>query len=252
MSTKTTKPAVTAAGINQKETCLSANSIIKFRFHEDDLDVVRDGEKVWVSLTKACRNLGLAEQRQAAKLKAKGWATTTVMVGVGEDGKNREMLFLDLDSVPMWLATIELSRVAEEIRPKLERYQVECARVLRDYFFGRSIDRQYIADLSELKFRFKELESTVKGIDKATVADWAHKVRTRLTPKERRWLGGQMYKESLRAGMIPGRAIADDPKYTVRTYPIGILETHFARLLDVLRSKGKGLKQTVLSFPEAR
>jgi hypothetical protein len=46
---------------------------------------------------------------------------------------------LHLDSFPMWLATIESSRVAEHVRPKLVKYQKECARVLRDHFFGTQV-----------------------------------------------------------------------------------------------------------------
>jgi antirepressor protein len=44
---------------------------------------------------------------------------------------------LHLDSMPMWLATVEPNRVAPDVRPKLVRYQNECAQVLHDHFFGR-------------------------------------------------------------------------------------------------------------------
>ena len=40
------------------------------------------------------------------------WATTAFNAVVGADGKNREMFMLHLDSLPMWLATIEPSRVS--------------------------------------------------------------------------------------------------------------------------------------------
>src|SRR5205807_4561710 len=45
---------------------------------------------------------------------------------------------IDLECLPMWLATIPASRVAPHVRPKLERYQRECARALGHYCFGRS------------------------------------------------------------------------------------------------------------------
>lgn len=144
MSTKTTKPAVTAAGIKPKECYLSENSIIKFRFHEDDLDVVRDGEKVWVALRRACENLGMDYSGQLAKLKRYDWAGME-MISIPSPGGAQEAAFLDLEAVPMWLATIDVNRVKEEHRAKLVRYQKECARVLRDYFFGRSIDRQVVS-----------------------------------------------------------------------------------------------------------
>lgn len=114
------------------------NEIIKFDFHGDNLDVIRDEHGgIHLSLRRMCDNLGLAFQPQIAKLQEKPWATITMIVTVAEDGKSREMACLALKSVPMWLATIETSRVAEAIRPKLERYQCECADCLYERFMGK-------------------------------------------------------------------------------------------------------------------
>lgn len=107
------------------------------RFQGDVIQAIRQGNEVWVVVRRVCDALGIAEQRQATKLREKHWATTTLMVAVAEDGKNRELFCVSLDSLPMWLATIEASRVNPESRPKLIAYQRECARVLRDHFFGK-------------------------------------------------------------------------------------------------------------------
>lgn len=111
-------------------------AIVKVPFHGDELLAQQDERGVWVMVKRVCESIGLTEQRQMEKIKSKPWATTTMMVVVAEDGKNREMMALHLDSLPMWLATIDAGRVAPEVRAKIERYQVECARVLRDHFFG--------------------------------------------------------------------------------------------------------------------
>jgi hypothetical protein len=113
------------------------NSIVEVPFYAESVQTVREGDSVWVVVKRVCEALGIAEQRQAAKLKAKPWATTTLVVAVAEDGKNREVFCLDLESLPMWLATIDANKVAPEARFKLVAYQKECARVLRDHFFGR-------------------------------------------------------------------------------------------------------------------
>jgi hypothetical protein len=76
--------------------------------------------------------------KHASKLRAKAWATTTLKVAVAEDGRSREMFALHIDSVPMWLATIEPSRVSEATRAKLSRYQCEAARVLAAHFLPRT------------------------------------------------------------------------------------------------------------------
>lgn len=88
-------------------------------------------------LRRVCAALGIDDSTQQVKLKGKAWATTGFIPAVDASGKVRIQFCIDLDSLPMWLATIEPSRVSEDIRPTLSRYQVECARVLRDYFFGQ-------------------------------------------------------------------------------------------------------------------
>ena len=123
-------------------------------FHGDALLVHQDERGVWVVLKRVCEALGLTEQRQMQKLQSKPWAVTTMMVATGPDGKNYEMLAVHLDTLPMWLATIDVNRVAEPVRAKLGRYQVECARVLRDHFFGRQPDARWeetMAALGELR-----------------------------------------------------------------------------------------------------
>jgi hypothetical protein len=63
------------------------------------------------------------------------------------------MSMIDLDALPMWLATIESSRVAEPAREKLVRYQREAAAVLRDHFLGRReppYGMQHLADLTSV------------------------------------------------------------------------------------------------------
>lgn len=112
-------------------------AIQTFNFHGDALDVLPDGERLWVSVRRVCDALGVLPHGQIEKLRAKPWATTQTICAVADDGKTREMVMLDLDGLPMWLATIEPSRVAEHAREKLVRYQREAAAVLRDHFLGR-------------------------------------------------------------------------------------------------------------------
>jgi hypothetical protein len=51
-------------------------------------------------------------------------------------GREQRMFSVHLDTVPMWLATIETGRVRPEVREKLVRYQKEAARVLAEHFMG--------------------------------------------------------------------------------------------------------------------
>lgn len=110
--------------------------LVKVAFHGDELLAHQDERGVWVVLKRVCEALGLQAHGQAAKLKDKPWAVTQTICATGPDGKNYEMMALHLDALPMWLATIDAGRVAPAVRAKIERYQVEAAKVLRDHFFG--------------------------------------------------------------------------------------------------------------------
>lgn len=94
-----------------------------------------DGE-VFVPIRPLCDALGLAVQRQLAKLKAKPWAVITLKVMTGADGKAYRMAAVDLRSLPLWLATIEPSRVKPEARPALVAYQREACDVLYRHFLA--------------------------------------------------------------------------------------------------------------------
>lgn len=111
--------------------------VVRVPFHGQHLEAVRHDGRVWVSIRRVCDALGLSADAQRVKLQDKPWATTAMIAVVAEDLKRRELAMIDLDSLPMWLATIEPARVAPESRERLELYQVEAARVLRDHFFGR-------------------------------------------------------------------------------------------------------------------
>jgi hypothetical protein len=52
----------------------------------------------------------------------------------GTDAKQYEMLMLPLDYLNGWLFGIDVSRIKEELKPRLMEYQSECFRVLADYF----------------------------------------------------------------------------------------------------------------------
>lgn len=115
------------------------SAIVEVPFYGDKIQACREGEAVSVVIKRVCEALGIDHARQLQKLKSKPWATVGLMSTVAEDGKSRDVACVNLDALPMWLATIEPSRVSESVRAKLAAYQTECARVLRDHFFGRAV-----------------------------------------------------------------------------------------------------------------
>jgi hypothetical protein len=117
-----------------------ASEILRFNFRGDELDVVRlpDGD-VGVPLKRLCEVLGpdVEGQRQrlarAATLGA-AWAALPSIKAVDATGGVRDLLILPRRSIPMWAATIDASRVSDEVRPKVIAYQDECADVLAAAF----------------------------------------------------------------------------------------------------------------------
>lgn len=107
-------------------------------FEGETLEANRDAGTVWVSVRRACESLGIDFSTQLAKLKEKSWAVMGQRPTTGPDGKTYEATCLDLESFPMWLATIDSARVSDEARPKLDRYQRLAAAVLRRHFFGEA------------------------------------------------------------------------------------------------------------------
>ena len=99
-----------------------------------------DGD-VWVDVRKTCGEIGIEYEPQRQKLRDPSrcpWATTSEMMVVAGDQKIREGIALQLDGFPMWLATVETGRIANEsAKATLVAYQKEASRVLREHFFGR-------------------------------------------------------------------------------------------------------------------
>jgi hypothetical protein len=114
------------------------NNIVKVGFHGGEIEAVKQGNDVWVSVRRACEHLGIASNGQVEKLKEKEWAVNKMILSTGPDGKKYQSFMLHLDSVPMWLATIDTNRVHEDVRSLLVAYQKEAAKVLREHFFGTS------------------------------------------------------------------------------------------------------------------
>ena len=103
-------------------------------FYGDKLDVVtmEDG-KPGIVARRLVDNLGLDWGNQTRKLENPLF-NCCVNATVGADGKSREMLILPISRVSAYLFSINVNRVREDLREKLERYQIECADVLYSYW----------------------------------------------------------------------------------------------------------------------
>lgn len=117
---------------------LNLNTVreVTIDFHGDSIVAVKKDGEVWVSIRRICECLGISLRRQQRKLESKAWATVAFMAVVAADGRKRDQFMLSLKSLPMWLATLEASRLSDAVRPKLASFQCECHEVLSTYFFS--------------------------------------------------------------------------------------------------------------------
>lgn len=113
-------------------------SIVHIPFNGQTIDAAKvDGKNDYlVALKRACENLGVSYASQFKRLREQPWATVAVTTMVADDGKKRDMVCIDRQTLVMWLATIDTSRLkSSEARDMVARYQRECAKALDAYFF---------------------------------------------------------------------------------------------------------------------
>ncbi|WP_422929059.1 phage antirepressor N-terminal domain-containing protein [Singulisphaera sp. PoT] len=100
-------------------------------FYGDSIEAIRDGNgDAFVVIKRICENLGVTFAPQFVKLKNLHWAGVSIIEIPDSRGSLQETCVLPLNSLPMWLANIYESKVAEHIRPKLRRYQLEARDAL--------------------------------------------------------------------------------------------------------------------------
>jgi hypothetical protein len=103
---------------------------------EHDPHVVGESrEDAWLVLRPACDALGLDEEAQRTRLVRSPWASASIMEAHDASGRKQRMFCVQIDTVPIWVATTETSRVRLDIREKLLRCQ-------RGSGLGESAQRQ--------------------------------------------------------------------------------------------------------------
>jgi hypothetical protein len=144
--------------------------LVTVPFYGDELQALRDGERVLVALRSMCDGLGVDFSAQLVKLRsleAQGltWAKVG-MATVATPGGIQQVACLCLDGVPMWLTTIALGRVAPGVKAKLVRYQNEAAKVLADAFLRPASSAVAVLDPQTLAV----IERVAVGISQPIVA----------------------------------------------------------------------------------
>jgi hypothetical protein len=116
-------------------------------FYEDEITALvvdKNGQaSVYVPLLPICEYVGLdwSAQRQRIRRNEILDKEMILLPLAAADGRTRDMACLPLDMLNGWLFGLNTSRVKDEIRPRLLRYQHECYRVLANYFGAQPVAR---------------------------------------------------------------------------------------------------------------
>jgi hypothetical protein len=109
----------------------TSSEIIRVPFQGDEILTVDQQGKPHVILRPALEQLGVDYSTQLQRLKTRTWAA------VGHcptQDQYRDMVTVDVRTFLMLLATINETRVAKTIRPKLIAYQAEVADAIEQYW----------------------------------------------------------------------------------------------------------------------
>lgn len=104
-----------------------------FDFHADTLGYIMLDDVCHVSIRGICKALGLDFASQSVKLHGDSRFSCCAITTRNSRGARVPMLCLRLEHLAAWLFTVNVNKVAPEVRPKLEFYQKDLVIALDNY-----------------------------------------------------------------------------------------------------------------------
>lgn len=138
-------------------------------FNGVQIPYVFDGETYWIAITTIAETLGLNVSSAHKSLKNLDFEAQTWLIQpcLGADKKVRDMVCVNFDYFNFWLCNIQIGKVKEESRLSLKKYKAECAKVLKEHFFGK-VQRQSegklaYQNIARIKIRLSELKELIEA-----------------------------------------------------------------------------------------
>lgn len=123
-----------------------ATRVDSIPFHDTEILTLQIGGEPYIVLRHAFDQIGLAADRQIAKVQKQVWATTTTSAVVAADGKVRVMVLADVRTFLMALATVSTRSVRPEVRERLALYQRESAKAVEAYWTKGAVINPRVAE----------------------------------------------------------------------------------------------------------
>lgn len=151
-----------------------STEVVKLDLSAGSIDtVVVDGEP-HVVFRPAVEAIGLSYPAQLRKLKDRSWASRCDIATTGADGKTYRMVAVDVRTFLMWLATVNETKVADEVRDTLVAYQQETTTAVNAYWTeGGAINpRASEEQLDSLISRAKQQAEVLSILAPIVSPDW--------------------------------------------------------------------------------
>jgi P22_AR N-terminal domain len=151
--------------------------------------------RIFLSLRDVCELLGLDLSSQRRRIRGNDRLTLAPFIAVIQ-GQVRTADFLLLEDVPLWLLTIQLSRVTEQVRPRIDYIKSYLVASVQRAFgeltglatLGNqpSSSIEDLRDLDRIEAAFQQLDQLASRQDNAAIAfrDMLSELRDRLQQVE--------------------------------------------------------------------
>lgn len=108
--------------------------IVRIPFSGNEILTTQVDEKPFIVFRHAVESLGLDYSGQLRKLQSRSWTNRRDITTVAADGKTRSMVAVDVPTFLMWLATVNETKVSDDVREKLIAYQSESTDAIYGYW----------------------------------------------------------------------------------------------------------------------
>lgn len=108
--------------------------LVHVPFHGTTIEASRQEDDLWIVFRPVVESLGLDYSSQLKRIRRSTWASCGQMTTTGADGKQYDMVTVNRRTLTMWLATVQVNSIREDLRPLLRQYQSESADVLDSYW----------------------------------------------------------------------------------------------------------------------
>jgi hypothetical protein len=187
-----------------------STKVVKLDLSAGSIDTVMVDGEPHVVFRPAVEAIGLSYPAQLRKLKDRSWASRCDIATTGADGKTYRMVAVDVRTFLMWLATVNETKVADEVRDTLIAYQQETTTAVNAYWTeGGAINpRATEEQLDSLISRAKQQAEVLSILAPIVSPDWLE----------------------TKARLVAARALGEEPEVDPLDVPLYVP--------DYLKSKG--------------